>query len=66
MKLADWLRETGSTQTEFARRIGVTQGYVTQLCSGMAWPGRAVAEAIQRETGGKVTANDFLLNGAAA
>ena len=60
MKLVDWLKQEGVTQTAFAARIGVTQGYVTQLCADMAWPGQKVAEAIARETAGAVTANDFM------
>ena len=46
---------------EFARRIGVTPGAVTQLCnSDQAWLSRDTAELIARETRGAVTPNDFL------
>lgn len=59
MKLAQWLKEQGVTQTEFAERIGVTSGYVSQLCADMVWPGRKVATEIARATRDAVTANDF-------
>lgn len=65
MRLADWLKEKDITQTEFARRIGVTSGYVSQLCAGSFWPSRRVLIAIRRVTGGAVTANDFMPNEAA-
>ena len=46
-------------RNEFARQIGVSAGYITQLCDGIVWPSRKVVEEIQRVTAGKVTANDF-------
>jgi 3,4-dihydroxy 2-butanone 4-phosphate synthase/GTP cyclohydrolase II len=46
---------------EFARRIGVTPGAVTQLCNNdLAWMSRETAALIARETRGAVTPNDFL------
>ncbi|WP_230530709.1 3,4-dihydroxy-2-butanone-4-phosphate synthase [Microvirga roseola] len=61
MKLAEWLSRNGMSRVEFARRIGVTPGAVTQLCnSEHAWLSRDTAEVIARETRGGVTPNDFL------
>ena len=61
MKLADWLRETGVPRIEFARRIGVTPGAITQICrEDGAWISRETAERIVAETAGAVTPNDFL------
>ena len=61
MKLAEWLSRNGMSRVEFARRIGVTPGAVTQLCnSAQAWLSRDTAELIARETRGAVTPNDFL------
>ena len=61
MKLSDWLRETGVPRIEFARRIGVTPGAITQICrEDGPWISRETAERIVAETGGAVTPNDFL------
>jgi 3,4-dihydroxy 2-butanone 4-phosphate synthase/GTP cyclohydrolase II len=61
MKLADWLRRQNIRRGDFARRIGVTPGAVTQLCNQeKAWVSRDTAEAIVRETAGAVTPNDLL------
>lgn len=61
MKLAEWLSRNGMSRVEFARRIGVTPGAVTQMCnSEHAWLSRDTAELVARETRGAVTPNDFL------
>jgi 3,4-dihydroxy 2-butanone 4-phosphate synthase/GTP cyclohydrolase II len=61
MKLAAWLIRHRVSRVEFARRIGVTPGAVTQLCKDEgAWLSRDTAETIARETRGAVTPNDFL------
>src|ERR671910_3158181 len=61
MKLAEWLSRNGMSRVEFARRIGVTPGAITQMCnSDQAWLSRDTAELIARETRGGVTPNDFL------
>ena len=61
MKLAEWLSRNGVSRVEFARRIGVTPGAITQMCnSDHAWLSRDTAELITRETRGAVTPNDFL------
>ncbi|MXQ12922.1 3,4-dihydroxy-2-butanone-4-phosphate synthase [Microvirga makkahensis] len=62
MKLAEWLSRNGISRVEFARRIGVTPGAITQMCnSDHAWLSRDTAQLIARETRGAVTPNDFLL-----
>src|ERR671912_2048378 len=61
MKLAEWLTRNGVSRVEFARRIGVTPGAITQMCnSEQAWLSRDTADLIARETRGAVTPNDFL------
>lgn len=65
MKLAEWLaipNTDGSRKRKgvFAAQIGVTQTMITEYAEGRVWPRREVMEAIVRETGGQVTANDFL------
>jgi 3,4-dihydroxy 2-butanone 4-phosphate synthase/GTP cyclohydrolase II len=63
MKLMDWLSRHGVSRAEFARRIGLTPGAVTQLCNNeAAWLSRETALLIVRETRGAVTPNDFLVN----
>lgn len=66
MKLADWLKETNTRRYVFAEKIGVTPQMITVYCDGSTWPARDKMEAIIRETGGRVTANDFLSQGAGA
>jgi len=61
MKLTDWLSRNRITRQDFAKRIGVTPGAITQLCNTEgAWLSRETAETILRETRGAVTPNDFI------
>ena len=60
MKLADWLKKTGTRRYKFAARIGVQPSVVSDYCKGRYCPRPETARAIIRETGGEVTANDFL------
>lgn len=60
MKLADWLKMTRTRKYIFARKIGVRASMVSDYCNGHAIPQRRdVMQAIVRETGGRVTPNDF-------
>ena len=59
MKIAAWLKSNRITRSEFASMIGVTKGYVTQLCDGKH-PSMAMAERIAFVTKGAVTPNDFI------
>ncbi len=61
MKLAEWLAREGVKRNDFARRIGVSPGAVTQICRDEgAWLSRETAQRILAETRGAVTPNDFL------
>src|SRR5579863_4354495 len=61
MKLADWLLRNGVKRSDFARRIGVSPGAITQICrDDGAWVSRETAEQIVAQTHGAVTPNDFL------
>ena len=61
MKLSAWLSRHSVKRSEFARRIGVSPGAVTQICREEgSWPSRETAERIFAETSGAVTPNDFL------
>lgn len=61
-KLAQWLNADPKpmAKTDFAERIGVSPGYVSQLCSDSPpWPGRTIAKRIGEVTDGAVTPNDL-------
>ena len=60
MKLSEYLDLHSIKRGDFAKRIGVSGGWVTSLCDGSGWPSREVAEKISVETAGAVTADDFL------
>jgi transcriptional regulator with XRE-family HTH domain len=54
------LRGFDTSQAAFAKRVGVTQGYLSALERGAKEPGAAVLLAISREFGRSV---DWLLTG---
>jgi 3,4-dihydroxy 2-butanone 4-phosphate synthase/GTP cyclohydrolase II len=58
MKLADWLINSGISQSELARRLGVTQGRVSQIVAG-AVPSLELAKKIALATANKVLPQDF-------
>ena len=61
MELGDWLKRNEVTRADFARRIGLSPGAVTQICREHgSWLSRETAERIVAETQGAVTPNDFL------
>jgi len=58
MKLADWLSNSGTSQSELARFLGITQGRVSQIVAG-AQPSLELAIKIAAVTGQKVRPQDF-------
>lgn len=58
MKLSEWLVNSGVSQSELARRIGVTQGRVSQLVAGGV-PSLELAKKIAAATSNKVRPQDF-------
>ena len=54
MTLSEYLKANAIRQADFARRIGVTQGTVSRLCSGRLVPDMEAAARIQFETNGAV------------
>lgn len=60
MKLADYLSQTGLSQTAFADLIGATSVTVSRYVSGERRPSdEETYQRIYAATGGLVTANDF-------
>ncbi|MFN4141489.1 3,4-dihydroxy-2-butanone-4-phosphate synthase [Aestuariivirga sp.] len=58
MKLSAWLANSGTSQSELARRLGITQGRVSQLVAG-AQPSLELANKIAAATGNRVRPQDF-------
>ena len=58
MKLADWLINSTTSQSQLARRLGITQGRVSQLVAG-AVPSLDLAMKIAAATNNKVRPEDF-------
>lgn len=58
MKLADYLNKHALSQSEFALRVGVTQGRIAQLVAGDL-PSFKLAQRIQKESGGSVKVGDW-------
>ena len=58
MKLSEWLANSGTSQSELARRLGITQGRVSQLVAG-AQPSLELANKIAAATGNKVRPSRF-------
>src|SRR3954469_3822655 len=59
MQLPDWLKQSKTTRTDFARAVQISPGRVTQICEG-EMPSLDLAERIAKATGGAVTPNDFV------
>src|SRR3954451_20760088 len=59
MQLFEWLKQSKSTRSEFAREVEISHGRVTQICEGEL-PSLDLAERIAKVTGGAVTPNDFV------
>lgn len=61
MTLTEWLMQQNLSRKDFARRIGVSAGAITQFCNDpRSWVSRDTALQIVEATGGAVTPNDFL------
>lgn len=58
MRLSEWLTNSGKSQTELARALGITQGRISQLIAG-AQPSLELAIKIAVATGGRVQPQDF-------
>lgn len=54
------IRSLGLTRSAFARRLGISAPYLTQILTGAKRPGLELAVAIERETGGAVPATAWI------
>jgi transcriptional regulator with XRE-family HTH domain len=61
MHLAQYLAENSLTQKAFAKRLGVTQGWVSAVLRGTQKSGGALARRIYETTDHAVTPNDLFL-----
>lgn len=52
--LKDFFSETGTQQTAFAARCGVSWNYMSEIARGLKQPSMKIALVIERETGGAV------------
>jgi len=59
MKLETYLKMSEITDADFAEKLGVNVISVRRYLAGQRIPNREVMEAIARNTGGEVRANDF-------
>lgn len=58
--LKAYLKETTTTESAFAAKVGTTSSYLSQIICAQRWPSRALAESIEQATGGLVKAADLL------
>lgn len=58
-KLKTYLKNQKIRQSDFASRIGISQGAVSKIAAGEVCPGLAVATRIEKATGGVVKAISF-------
>lgn len=61
MTLEQYLSANGISQKDFAESIGVGQSHVSRMMAGKVNLSFTVLRRIAQVTGGKVTANDFLM-----
>lgn len=58
-QLTHYLATQGISQSDFAKSIGTSRGYVHDLMHGRRAPGRALAVTIERKTKGAVRVIDW-------
>lgn len=58
--LRTWRKDRSLTIEQMAEKLGVSAGSLSRIERGEQWPDREFFELVVRETGGSVTANDFV------
>lgn len=59
-KLRAYLIETKTRQSDLAKKVGVSFGYMSELVAGGKTPGLELAVRIEDATGGAVRARDWI------
>lgn len=59
-RLANYLKDKRIKQKDFAETIGVSEGYLSQMCKGTHSPSLSMAIRIEDATGGAVAVRDLL------
>lgn len=59
MTLSEYLKQSKESDGAFALRVNLSQSQINRLRRGVSRPSWAAIEAIAKETGNKVTANDW-------
>jgi DNA-binding transcriptional regulator YdaS (Cro superfamily) len=59
MKLDDWLWANKTRQSAFAIQLGISKGYLSDLCAGNRQPSLRLAQQIALCTAGQVMPHDF-------
>jgi Helix-turn-helix. len=59
MTLAQWLEKNDLTRAAFALRVGTTTATISRIAKGEQNIPLSLIDAIKRETGGEVTADDL-------
>lgn len=59
MTLKEYLASESLSESDFAEQVKVSQAAINRYCNGRM-PQRTILRAIMEQTGGKVTANDFM------
>jgi len=59
MELKQYLEEKGLSQTEFARKLGVTSARISQIVNRKRNPSVFLMKAIEEVTGGSVTMQEL-------
>ena len=60
MRLTRWIHEQQESQRQIARRLGISQPYLSMLCAHKRRPSLRVLERIEELTEGEVTVRDFV------
>lgn len=60
MKLKDYLYHNGISIQDFADKLEYSRTHLSQVVNGQSNPSKRLAKAIEKETEGKVTAQELL------
>ena len=62
MNFREYLFNKRITQIEFAKKLEISRGHLSQILHGTKHPSRKLAKKIEDETEGKVTAIELLFS----